>query len=88
LKGDLMFTFSNRSGKSISVAVVDNAYGEKPVNLKLTAGGRSQTVMTLAKSHNWYDVSVQIDQSDSVRRYAGHIETGKESVTDPFMGRS
>jgi phospholipase C len=85
-KGDLLFTIGNKGSKPASVSIVDQAYGEKPLTLKVSAGGRSQAVLTLAKSHNWYDVRVQIDQSATVRRYAGHIETGRESVTDPLMG--
>jgi phospholipase C len=36
-------------------------------------------------SHGWYDVSVT---AGALRyRYAGRIETGAWSVTDPAMGR-
>jgi phospholipase C len=87
LKGDLLFTIANKSGKAASIAIIDNVYGEKPLNVKISAGGRSQAVMTLAKSHNWYDVSIQAGQSKPIRRYAGHVETGSDSVTDPFMGK-
>ncbi|WAC14786.1 phosphocholine-specific phospholipase C [Dyadobacter pollutisoli] len=87
LKGDLLFTIGNKGSKAASIAIIDNAYGEKPLNLKIAAGGRSQAVMTLSKSYNWYDLSIQVDQSKTVRRYAGHVETGNESVTDPFMAK-
>jgi phospholipase C len=35
----------------------------------------------------WYDFSVFIQGNDRFeRRYAGHIETGRPSISDPFMG--
>ncbi|MEO6286933.1 MAG: phospholipase C, phosphocholine-specific [Dyadobacter sp.] len=87
LKGDLLFTIGNKSGKAASIAIIDNVYGEKPLHVEISAGGSSLAVMTLTKSHNWYDISIQADQSKTIRRYAGHVETGTESVTDPFMGK-
>lgn len=87
-KGDLEFRIDNNGAKMVSVSIIDNVYGAKPLNLKVSAGGQSSGLVKLDKSHNWYDVSIQIDQSATIRRYAGHVETGKESVTDPFMGKS
>lgn len=86
LKGDLQFRISNNGAGAVPVSIIDNVYGEKPLNLKIPAGGQSSGLLKLDKSHNWYDVSIQIDQSATVKRYAGHVETGRESVTDPFMG--
>ncbi|GAA4435632.1 phospholipase C, phosphocholine-specific [Ravibacter arvi] len=86
LTGDLEVTVRNGEAKEISVTLVDNAYGQQPVGLKVPSGGRSSARLRLDKSHNWYDFKLRMDQS--VKRYAGHVETGRESVTDPFMGRS
>ncbi len=85
--GDLQFRISNSGAKAVAVSIIDNVYGEKPLNLKIPAGGQSSGLLKLGKSHNWYDASIQIDRSAAIKRYAGHVETGKESVTDPFMGR-
>ncbi|KAA0989089.1 phosphocholine-specific phospholipase C [Dyadobacter aurulentus] len=84
--GDLQFTIYNRSTNALQVSVLDQAYGDQPLELKVSAGGKSVAVKTLKKSHNWYDVSLKIGNSDLIRRYAGHVETGKESITDPLMG--
>ena len=88
LTGDLQFTVNNNGGKAAKISVVDNVYGEKPLKLKAEARGKSTVTIKLGKSHNWYDISFQINQTEATRRYAGHVETGKESVTDPFMGNS
>jgi phospholipase C len=55
--------------------------------INLTAGQSQKLVLNLTKSHNWYDFSVKVkDDSIFLRRYAGHVETGQSSFTDPAMG--
>ena len=40
----------------------------------------------IAVAAHWYDVSVRVGgQPDFLRRFAGHIETGAPSVSDPAM---
>jgi phospholipase C len=40
-------------------------------------------------SHGWYDFSVSVTGADTyLRRYAGRVETGEDSVSDPYMGRA
>jgi phospholipase C len=44
-------------------------------------------VWTLAAGDCWYDLSVSLATSGNfLRRYAGHVETGKPSKTDPAVG--
>jgi phospholipase C len=43
-------------------------------------------VWTLAASDGWYDLSVTLAAGTFLRRYAGHVETGKPSKTDPAIG--
>ena len=44
-------------------------------------------VIDLQKSFGWYDFT--IDFGDGMnRRYAGHVENGQSSFTDPLMGRA
>jgi len=44
--------------------------------------------LNLDKSHGWYDFEITSDQDPNVYiRFAGHIETGKPSSTDPLMAR-
>ncbi len=38
----------------------------------------------LAASHHWYDLTVSNnDDASFQRRLAGHVETGKPSISDP-----
>jgi phospholipase C len=51
-------------------------------------GGGTETVyLDLREAFGWYDVTITIDTDRSfVRRFAGHVETGKSSMTDPALG--
>jgi phospholipase C len=75
----------------ISLEIIDNAY-KSPRQLKtIGRGGQSKNIFLIstARSFGWYDFSVKV-KGNSVfeKRYAGRIETGMHSRTDPFMGRS
>ncbi|HXE04371.1 MAG TPA: hypothetical protein VN579_00185, partial [Bryobacteraceae bacterium] len=51
---------------------------------------RASVLLPLKRSFGWYDFTVNIDgaETDSfMRRYAGHVETGRASFSDPLMGR-
>ncbi|HEY4290555.1 MAG TPA: phospholipase C, phosphocholine-specific [Puia sp.] len=79
---------NKRSDGSVSIEVIDHGYGA-PVITKEIKGGET-VVLTLPfdKNHGWYDLSVGCMSLQTFqRRYAGHIETGKDSISDPFMGR-
>lgn len=43
--------------------------------------------LDLQKHHGWYDITIRSEEDPSFyQRYAGHIETGRSSRTDPLMG--
>ncbi|HEU5052705.1 MAG TPA: phospholipase C, phosphocholine-specific [Hanamia sp.] len=75
------------------IEIRDNAYKNKIVRKALKpqsiGNGEAHTIiLNLNKSFGWYDFTVSIKGFDRFkRRYAGHVETGQESFTDPFMGR-
>jgi len=50
----------------------------------VAAGATENIVMWSEKSHGWYDVSVSVENSEV--RYAGRVETGATTITDPAMG--
>lgn len=64
-----------------------NAYGYAEVAQPVAAGGTAIS-LPLARSHGWYDFTVTVGGfAEYSRRYAGRIETGRPSRTDPSMGR-
>ncbi len=88
LTGNVLVNLTNNSANPLSVIIADNAYGTKEIRKEIPAKSRVQVALNLEKSFNWYDFSVKL-QGDSVfeQRFAGHVETGLATKTDPFMGR-
>ena len=51
--------------------------------------GESTVRIPVVNSAYWYDFSVTVSgQPDYVRRFAGRVETGKHTVSDPALGRT
>jgi phospholipase C len=56
-------------------------------NLALKGGADAEMSWSLDGSGNWYDFVVTCDADAAFyRRFAGRIETGRPSVSDPAMG--
>ena len=43
---------------------------------------------SLSDSHGWYDFTLSAGDGKFLRRFAGRLETGKDSYCDPAMGAS
>lgn len=85
-KGELTARIHNPNTVALSIRIHSNAYGyETPAPFEL-APGKSRTVKwDLAKSGNWHDFTAQSDNG-FLHRFAGRVETGKSSISDPAMG--
>jgi phospholipase C len=52
----------------------------------LAAGESKEERWELAESHGWFDLTVTCEGAPLfLRRFAGHVETGKVSVSDPWL---
>ncbi|HEX5554314.1 MAG TPA: phospholipase C, phosphocholine-specific [Chitinophagaceae bacterium] len=79
---------NTEGGPPCQVEITDNAYGMAPVLQPMPAGATVTVPMHLEKSFGWYDFTVRIRGSKHfTRRYAGRVETGNASFTDPAMAR-
>lgn len=89
LSGNVEIQITNASKKkSVDMVVVDHAYGNPDQKIRIKKGKVQAVVVNCANSFGWYDFSLRLlGNSGFVRRYAGRVETGKASKTDPFMGR-
>jgi phospholipase C len=87
LSGNVQLAMKNTSNAPVHIAVKDHSYGgAEVVKQTVEAGKSASVVLPLGKSHGWYDFSVVTDGVAS--RYAGRVETGAVSTTDPLMGRA
>ncbi|MGO4611556.1 phospholipase domain-containing protein, partial [Variovorax sp. 2RAF20] len=60
-----------------------------PWPVKVAGKGADSRHWSLADSGQWYDFSVTCDSDPAFyRRFAGRVETGKHTVSDPAMGVS
>ncbi len=89
LSGNIELMVDNIGRKDHVIEIIDHAY--KAADQKLPVKGSTKgTALTidLGKSYGWYDFSVKITGNKNYeRRYAGHVETGGPSYSDPFMGK-
>jgi phospholipase C len=86
LSGNIALQVKNSGKNPVQIAVMDHSYGLAPVRKNVAAGATENVVMWSGKSHGWYDVSVSAENGEV--RYAGRVETGATSITDPAMSGS
>lgn len=81
-----MLQVKHSSDKPTSVTVTDHGYRSR--ERTKTLGPRQEVDIPLksSQSHGWYDFTVAIKDPDTTVRYAGRVETGASSLTDPVMG--
>lgn len=88
LTGNVLLSLSNGGNQSLTITIRDNAYGNKSITRTVTKDQPAVITLPLQSSKGWYDFTVQAEGHTSfARRYAGRVETGQESVTDPYMGK-
>lgn len=69
------------------IEIVDNAYNQKPISKTIPSSNEITILLDQDKSFGWYDFSVHVKGNSSFsRRFAGRIENGEESFSDPQMG--
>ncbi len=89
LTGNGILQLTSTGNKEMVVEITDHAYGAHYASKSLAAGGSASLPMSLASSQGWYDFSVRVRGYQGFeKRYAGRIETGRDSVSDPFMGKA
>jgi phospholipase C len=89
LSGDIDLKITNWNDKQdYHVQITDNAYKANNLGKVITRNSTSSIILDLKNSHNWYDFTVRVTGAvNFMKRYAGRVETGKASFSDPFMGR-
>jgi phospholipase C len=87
-EGALVVTALNPGQTAAAATVCDNAYFDRASwRREIPAGQQAEWRLPLAASHHWYDFTLRLDGSSGhARRFAGHMETGSDSFSDPAMG--
>lgn len=83
-----ILNFNNHSKEAYTVEIKDISYKGKSRQVKVEAGKKMAVPLKLDSSFGWYDLEIKVQGAENfARRYAGHVETGKPSFSDPLMGR-
>lgn len=85
--GNLQVLFENQENRSLEIFIKDEAYQTNSKTFKIPAQSKKIITLNLQKSKGWYDFSIKVSGDTSFsKQYAGHVETGADSISDPFMG--
>ena len=85
--GTVSVKISNKSKETQMVTIRDEAYGQGAVNKTIQPGATAIIQpFDLSKSYGWYHFSITIPGNTRFeKKYAGHTETGRTSMSDPAM---
>jgi phospholipase C len=86
LSGNIEVKLHNANEAPITVEITDNSYNTGKQSVDLGSAAEKSIVMNLAKQYGWYDFTVKHAGTKTEVRYAGRVETGRSSYSDPAMG--
>ena len=87
LTGNVLLQIENQSDAVREVRIKDVSYKRGEQVLRIAAHSQRVLVLDLKASYQWYDIQLEVAGfSDWMEHFAGHIEVGQVSKTDPLMG--
>ena len=86
--GRLLVEIVNSDSIAHAITLADISYGKGSRSLRIAGGKKERVSLDLASSFGWYDLVVTVEGRSAFRQqFAGHLETGLPSKTDPLMGQ-
>ena len=84
--GRLLIEIANQENRQVEVLLQDNSYGQGAKSIQVRSGSSKVVDIDLSKQHYWYDVTVMCTgYLDFYEQFAGRIEVGENSKSDPLM---
>jgi phospholipase C len=74
---------ANHGAERVEVTVTDR-YSSRRTRLTIKPGETKASRWSLSRTKGWYDLTVGAPNLEY--RYAGHLENGEDSISDPGMG--
>lgn len=89
LTGETKVIFLSTGNQPYRFPIRDNCYGSSGQELQIHKDSKTaEKILDTKNTFGWYDFSIQSEGNQVFRkRFAGRLETGQSSKTDPFMGR-
>jgi phospholipase C len=88
-RGGVRIVLQNRGHVPCTFRLNANAYREHCETQSVRVGGKHERDLFLVLRHSasWYDFTVRVVGQDAFsRRFAGRVETGRHSLSDPELG--
>jgi phospholipase C len=77
---------TNRAGLELRVTLF-NRYTSRATRVVLSPGEADSRSWYLTRTGGWYDFTITVDEDPAFQYvFAGHLETGEDSISDPLMG--
>jgi phospholipase C len=77
----------NEGRDQVTFKVKSNAYRDEQEIVCVRGGDSEHRSWSLQRSGNWYDFTVSAGADGGFsRRFAGRVENGRDSFSDPAMG--
>lgn len=83
--GNLVIYLKNEGKETLNINVKDNAYRLWNKKIALKADQSITWIMDTKQQSGWYDITLTILNRSFERHFAGRVETGKHSKTDPQL---
>ena len=84
----LRATLSNHGSEPVRARLTNGYVAGEPQVFSLKAGESVSVPVDVGGSDHWYDLALAVEgQEGFVRRFCGHVETGRPSRSDPGIGR-
>jgi phospholipase C len=82
----ITLTLANLNSARVTITVLDK-YSGHAMGETIESGASASKRWSLARFDGWYDFVISAAYDDDFeQQLAGHLETGKDSVSDPAMG--
>jgi len=85
-RNEVVLELANRGTERTEITVLDRYSGRK-TKMSLKPGAVETERGSLERTKGWYDVTITVrNEAGFEFRYAGHVENGEDSISDPGMG--
>jgi phospholipase C len=86
--GHAEISFVNKSTNVYTAEISDKSYNNHSVTKQIRANATTTvTPFDPGKSFGWYDIAISLSGVNGyAKRFAGRVETGKETKSDPVIG--
>ncbi len=89
LTGNVEIEIISSNHQPFELEIIDHGYKTNSQQKTIKGLAKTSIVLNTMSNYGWYDFSVKLSgHNQFTRRYAGRVETGKSTFSDPAMGNA